>query len=425
MKKKIFIGGAIALLIVVFIIINVAKNNNSTTTFAGGRIFDVKIVKLAKGSIASSISSNGVVEEIQKAEVFFDTPLRVKKLLVEKDQSVHKGQKLLEVDIDDLNSQLEQLKVNENIQQLAIDAASSDAEVTRAANSVKDAQRAYEDCKNNFNKSTDLYNANAISKSELDADQKAMTEADSVLENTKFNYQVAVSNKDNQVRSQQENLKATQLKISDLKNSMRKIEENLVSPIDGKIGEINVEEGSYTSNMQAAFKIFNPDKLQIRVKVSEFNIKSVAVGQKVAITGDAIDKEDTITGKVVSISPQAVNNMTSAGQETVVEVVVSINNLMNKLKPGLNVTCDITTQNKNNVLVSGMEVFDEDKDGNNFAYVVDEKNKVMHKKPVKFGIISDMKVEVTEGLKVGDVVVNYPQPTYKDGARIRITKDDK
>jgi multidrug efflux pump subunit AcrA (membrane-fusion protein) len=84
------------------------------------------------------------------------------------------------------------------------------------------------------------------------------------------------------------------------------------------------------------------------------------------------------------------------------------------------VTCDIFTNEKENVLVAPLNIVDGDKDGNKFVYVIDQKKNIMVRKPVKFGVVSDMKAEVLEGLNEGDMVVLDPQPTHKDGAKVKV-----
>lgn len=420
MNKKVMIGGIVVIVSAGLITAGVLKSVASD-----GNSIPVSVAAIEKGSISSTISSDGVLEEVDKAEVFFDTPLKVEKVLVEAGQKVKKGQPLLELDIDALNSQLETLKVNRNTQQLSADSRALDAEVERAANNLKAAERSYNEAKKKYEDNKALYASNAISKAELDASENAFTEADSGmngLKNARIAYNTAVENRDNTKSNTSDSLKVTDIQIQDIEKNIATIKEECASPIDGVVANVGVEEGSFTNNMQAAYKIINPDKLQIRAKINEFDIKSIAVGQKVKITGDAVPKETEVTGSVKSISPVAVTNMTSNGNETVVEVIVQVDGAGDILKPGLNVTCEISTVNRDNILLAPMEAFVPDKDNNMMAFVVDSKTNVMTQKKVKTGINSDMQVEIIDGLKEGDQVVLDPQPSYRDGLHVRIKK---
>jgi HlyD family secretion protein len=425
MKKKVAIGIVIVALICVFTVTAILKQSGSSPAFGGGKAYEVKTEVIGKGDISTYVSASGHVQVTETAEEYLDTPLKVVKLLVEKNQKVTKGQKLLELDMDPLYSELNQLKINRSAQQLALDSAGLDAEITQAESAIESSERAYEDAKKTLEKNKALYEAGAISKSELDMSDKAVQDAEFALKNARATYDSLLSTRDLDMKTKRQNLESTNLSISSLEDKIRKINEVLISPIDGIVAELNVQEKSYTSSVQPIYKIVNLDTLQVKAMVREYDIKSVKTGQNVKITGDAIPEDVEITGRVESISPIAVTNMTSGGEEVVVEVIISVEESPVQLKPGLSVTCDISTVDKKDVLVAPMEAFDQDKDGNKFVYIVDVNTYTMHKTPVKLGISSDMSVEVLEGLKEGDLIVISPQPFYKDGARVKIQDGSK
>lgn len=425
MNRKLIIGGIIAICTITLIGVGIAKSASSPT-FGGGASFSVKVAEIKTGEISSYVSSDGVVEEAEKTEVFFDTPLKVNKVLVKKGDIVTKGQKLLELDIDSLNSQLETLKLNRNTQELSLSSKAMDAEVERALSALRSAERNYNDTKKTYENNKALYNANAISKNELDMSQKAFIEADTGvngLNNVRLAYQNALDSKKNGKQSSEDNLKVTNLQIEELERKLGKTAAAMASPMDGVIAEISVQDGSFTSSMQYAYKVINPDRLQVKADIKEYDLKNVAAGQNVRITGDAIDKSTVVTGKVLSVSPVAVTNMTASGSETVIEVLIGIEGAGDILKPGLNVTCDISTVDKKGVLLAPMEAISPDKDDNKLVYVVDKAKGVMNMKKVTLGINSDMNVEVIDGLKAGDLVILNTQPTFKDGARVRIQEN--
>ncbi len=420
MNKKVIIGVIIAIATIGLAAAGIFK----ATGPSGGNVISVKTVKIARGEISTYISSDGIIEEVDKAEVFFDTPLKVKKVLVEEGQKVTKGQQLLELDIGALNSQLETLKINRNTQQTSLGSKAPDAEVERASNNLKAAERNYNDSKKTYEDNKALYNANAISKAELDMSEKAYIEANSGMSglmNARIAYNAAVENRDNSKKSVGDSLRVLDIQISDLEKKLKTIKDDCTSPINGVVANLGVQEGAFTSSMQAAYRIIDPNKLQIRAKVKEFDIKNVRVGQKAKITGDAIDKSLEVTGSVKSISPVGVTKIISSGNETVVEVLVGIDGAGDVLKPGLNATCEISTVNKKDVLLVPMEAITPDKDDNNMVFVVDEDTKTMHQKKVTIGLNSDMNVEILDGLQEGDLVVTETKPNYRDGSRVRIS----
>lgn len=447
MNKKIIIGSAVVVVIGALVAANVLKNSGGVASFSQGQSFEVKVKKIESGTISSSASASGTIEEVGKSEIYFNTPLKVTKLLVKKKQKVTKGQKLVELDIDDLNSELQQDIISRNVQELAINkvrstsggksTAALELAVTQAENTIKNAEDAYNDSKKKYDDNKKLYEASAISKNELDSSEKALKDSDVALKNAKLSYKTSVANldeanknnsqdssgKDIDIKTQEENLKATILKIASLESKIEKINDSCISPIDGTLTEVNIVEGSYTSSTGSSFTIVDMDKLQVKANVKETDIKNISIGNDVKITGDAIDKGIEVSGKVTEIAPVAVKNKTTSDDETLVEVTISIDKSIPVLKPGLTVTCNIITQIKNNVPLASFEMLTEDKDGSKTVFVVGEKDNIIHKKNVKLGITSDLDAEVLEGLKAGDTVVLNPQPNLKDGGKAKIVKD--
>ncbi len=419
MNKKI-IGVIMGLAAVALIAVGVVKAMGS-----GGNVTSVAVFKVEKGSLSSYISADGVIEEVEKSEVYFDTPLKVTKVMIEEGRQVKKGEKLLELDMASLQSQLETLKINRSTQQISLDSKALDAEVQRAENNLKAAERYYNDAKKTYEDNKALYEANAISKAELDMSEKAFIDAESGmsgLKNARLAYNTAVESRTNSKKSTEESVKITDIQISDLEKKISDINGLCMASMDGIIASVGVQEGSFTSSMQSAYKIIDPDKLQIRAKINEYDVKNVAPGQKVRITGDAIDSSTEITGSVKSISPIAVTSMTSSGSETVVEILISVEGAGKVLKPGLNVTCEIAVVDKHDIVLAPMEAITPDKDDNMMVFVVDEGGSKIAQRKVSVGINSDMSVEVLEGLSEGELVVLDPQPSYSDGMSVKIKK---
>ena len=389
----------------------------------GGNAILVQAARIERGNISSYITADGTVTEVDKAEVFFDTPLKVRKVHVTIGDRVKKGQQILEVDLDELNSQLRRLKINRETQQASADSKVLDAEVERALNNLKAAERYYNDSKNAYENSKALYDENRISKAELDISEKAFKEAESGvsgLENARLAYNIALENRKNAKKAAEDNLKVLDIQINDLEKKINSIISDCSSPMDGVVASISVQEGAFINSMQAAYKVINPDRLQVKARVKEYDIKSISVGQQVKITGEAIADGMEINGTVKSISPVAVTNITSTGNETIVEVFIEVDENGDILKPGLNVSCEIAASYRENIILAPMEALTLDKDDNNMVFVIDENSKTMLQRRVKTGIYSDMYVEILEGVKEGDLVVLDPQPYYKDGTRVKI-----
>ena len=128
------------------------KNTGAISAFSGGKAVEVKVKKIEKGDIAASISASGIIEEIDKQEIYIDAALKVTKIFVKGNQKVTKGQKIVELDMDALNSQLEQEKVARTVQELAMGKLRPGSS-SAAENNVKAAESAFNTAKNNYENS--------------------------------------------------------------------------------------------------------------------------------------------------------------------------------------------------------------------------------------------------------------------------------
>ncbi len=446
MKKKIVIGICVTVLIVTLIVAGVIKNAGAV---GSGAVYSVHASEVKKGDISSYISANGTVEEVEKSEIYVDTPLKVTKLLVSQNDSVKKGQKLVEYDLDSLNLQLDQAKLQKRTQELSlqklklmdstVSVASAQNSLKVAQNSVASAQRDYDTAQKNYNDCKVLYDMGDKSKSELDAAENTFKNAETALNNAKLNLESqkdavnsaaksnnqASNSKQIDVETQQVAIETSELSIKDLETRIKKYNEAMYSTMDGVASQINVTEGSFTPSGQPAFIVVNPNKLEVKLNINEYNAKLLKPGQKVDITGDSIPETEKITGKVKTVSPVATKNVNNSGsQETVIEVVVEIDNITDSIKPGISVNCDIQTVNISNVIAIDLDMLGQDKDGNKTVFVISGDKKTMHQKKVEIGTASDMKAELKSGdVKEGDLLVLNPQPSYKDGARVKIEKD--
>lgn len=444
--KKIIIGVVIIALIATFVVVGVVKNSGSV---GSGPVFSVQTAKVTKGDINSYISANGTVTEVEKNEVYLDTPVKVTKLYVKQNEAVKNGQKIADFDLDSLNTQLQQQKLTLATQQLGlkkVGVMDTTVSITANQNALKTAENAlvssqsnYDDSLKSYNDTKTLYDVGAASKSDLDRALKTLNDAKIALENAKLNVDTqkasisqtsktnsqSVSSKSLDIQTQEIAIKTTQLNITDLENKIKKYNEAMYSKMDGIMSQVNVVEGGFTPSMQPAFTVINPDKLEVKLNINEYNAKMVKPGQRVEISGDSIPENEKISGKVSSVSPIANKNSTNSGSvETVIEVKVAIDNISDSIKPGISVNCDIMTVDIKNVLTLDLDMLKQDKDGNKSVFIVDKDKKIMKEKKITIGTSSDMKAEIKDSsLKEGDLIVLSPQPSYKDGSRIKLAAE--
>ncbi|MCX7986044.1 MAG: efflux RND transporter periplasmic adaptor subunit [Bacteroidales bacterium] len=181
------------------------------------------------------------------------------------------------------------------------------------------------------------------------------------------------------------------------KNNLNKC--RLFAPEDGFIGRRNIEPGQSTLAVSAApIELVKIEKVYIKISVPEQEINSLKVGMHVQASVEAAGGE-TFEGTISSISPVA--EMLSRTYP----VKILVNNPSLVLKPGM--VCDVVidiSENQSIVLIPYRSVTVDDR-GKAFVFVIDTLTKKAIKRYVQLGNYKSSMIEVTDGLKKGDIVV--------------------
>lgn len=435
MRKKRVLVTSVVIAGISLILLNFVPANSA-------KPIQAKVTKVQNGTISSSISAVGLTKSINEAKVYFDTPLRIQRVLVVCNQKVSKGQKLVELDMNSLESELQQLEIDKNVSELSIqkiknsnssnDTTYLQAIVDNAKKSIAAAEENYKKAIEEYNTKENLYNLGSIPKSELDSYIKIVQDSSNVVDEAKLSYQKAVddlkkqnesfsqsqSNNNIELKIQEQNLQATNLKISGLERQITNINTAATAPIDGTVTEINQYEGSITNASTPIFTIIDDSKLQVIAQIKQENINSVNVGQSVSISFDSTDSSTKYTGKIQEVGAEVKEQMYSGVLEDFIEAKILFDNSTSSLKSGMKVNCEVETKVENNTLIIPFQALKEDKDNNDYVFIVDKSTSKVHTRPVKLGITSDFNVEITGGLAEGDYVVLDPSPTLYDNSVI-------
>jgi HlyD family secretion protein len=445
MNKKIVTGIVVVLVAAFFIYVGVSNNGKT-----GGKQVEVKFEKVKADKVTASITASGMIEEVNKKDVFAESPVKIDTVLLKKNQSVKKGQQVAVFDLSSFQSEVDRLENNRATQELTIKklrimndpkgTISMESSVTLAQNSLKSAEEALKVAETTYTDNKTLYASGSISKSDLDRSERAVSESRSAYANAKASLSSAQSSlndarKGNQTSSsstgidiqiQELNLNATEDLLKEAKDKLEKVRTAMYSPMDGVISESSLKDGIVAGgSMQSLYTVSDNENLQVRANVKEFDIKKVAVGQNVEFYGDAFDRSEGVSGKVVSVGSNAFKVRNGTSEDNVVEVIMEITKKVKVLRPGLGTTCIVFTEVKNGVPVLSLEAIAEDKNGDKYVFVIQEPAMTMKQTFIKLGIFSETVVEVTDGLKVGDSVILDPQPTYRDGVKVKATELSK
>ena len=219
-------------------------------------------------------------------------------------------------------------------------------------------------------------------------------------------YALQVENAAFELQKKQEELKNAQIKSS----------------IDGTVVRVNSKVGQFADKVEddkPMFSIENLEQLELEIKVSEYSIGKVQVGQKAVITADILDGA-SVEGKVVKISPTG-EEKGGGSTERVIPTTIRIDGDKSRLIAGITAKAELLIREaKDAFCVPATAVFDRG-DGPCIAVAENMRVRII---PVTLGVDGDVEVEVIprEGdvLTEGMQVITNPEPQTEDGTAVTI-----
>lgn len=209
-----------------------------------------------------------------------------------------------------------------------------------------------------------------------------------------------------QLQNAQLAVQSSQLTSSTAQNNMDNY--SIKSPISGTVIEKNYKTGDTVKGMDSGTLavVYDLSYLKLEVNVDELDISKVAVGQDVEITANALDGQ-TFHGTVDKVS---INGSTANGVTTYPVTVVIKD--FGALLPGMNVSVKILGETAKDVLCIPLDAVSR----GNVVLVPQEgamnadntgvvNPKLVEEKTITLGRNDSDSIEVTSGLKEGDIVL--------------------
>ncbi len=205
-------------------------------------------------------------------------------------------------------------------------------------------------------------------------------------------------------------LAVTQYQAQLVNARQRVTKTRITAPIDGEINEMYVEVGSYLGMATKLYDIVNVDRLKLNVKVDEAQVLLLRKGDKVQVRAD-VNANATFPGTVTAIAAQADNSL-----KYDVEIEVK-NQSQNLLRAGMYGTAAFAiADTRDALLIPRQAIVGSIQDPS--VYVVE--NNIAHLRKIKTGTITQDQVEIANGLKAGEKVVQSGQINLRDGLKVSI-----
>ena len=375
MKKRTkIILAVLALLIIAGIITTLANKGKN-------EVINFQTTQVEPGDISTTITATGTIEPVKTVDVGTQVSGIVKRLYVDYNSVVRRGQVIAELDRTNLLSDLTSAQAHLRTAQIELD---------------------YQ--KKNYARFAELKQKDLVSLSE---------------------YDIALEN----YRKAQESVRIAQQDVARAKTNLGYA--TVYSPIDGVVISKSVEEGQTVASSFSTPSICRIAKdltdMQCIAKVDEADIGEVREGQRVTFTVDAYP-DDVFSGSVKQVrqNPVTTNNVVTY------EVVISAPNADFKLKPGLTANITIYTMERSGVMsvpaaalrftpeasVFGKKYVIKDTTAEHKLWTLDGNVLTAHK--VEIGVTDGTRTEVIGGMKEGSTVIQ----SFEIGAAAPADKKD-
>jgi HlyD family secretion protein len=372
----------------------------------------VEVATVGKEDVQSKVTANGKIQAVKKVDISATIAGQITQLAVKEGDVVKKGQLLLQIDA--VNPRASARSSAFSMQALLREVESAQASLVQAK---ADAERAENNYKSQIIPEADLQRARtlvATAEAAVQASQQRVDEARARLEGA------------------EDTLAKTTVR----------------SPIDGIVTAKRVEEGEVAvigvQNQPGTVLLTISDMsvVEAEMEVDETSIPQVKVGQEARVRIDAYPNQ-TFPGVVTEVgsSPILRAGAPAAANEAIkFEVKVQLKEPPASVKPGLSVQADIMTGFRPQAVVvpiQALVVRDiERKPGEQPApgaprdeegvYVMDNGKARFQK--IKTGLMGEMSIEVTEGLKGGEQIISGPfrsLRTMKAGDAVKVEEKKK
>ena len=208
---------------------------------------------------------------------------------------------------------------------------------------------------------------------------------------------------------------SSQKMVEQMKDRLAKTK--IYAPFDGEVDEIISNQGSnLIPGVSQILRLVNLDKIYAEASVSEKYISFIEEGTEAIVQIPLLGKE--IKSQIIQTG-----NFINPSNRTF-RVEVPVENIDKKIKQNLDAKIRINIYSKKDAVVIPLRIVREDASGKNFVYVMNQDVKegvyITSKTFISLGNKNNTEVEVTEGLKIGDMLVLEGASIVEDSQRVKL-----
>ncbi|WFD09407.1 efflux RND transporter periplasmic adaptor subunit [Tepidibacter hydrothermalis] len=361
MKKYIMV------LMIVGLIFSTTACSKKDTNTVEERARAVKVLKVEESKNPVTMQYIGTLNSKDMIGYSFKTNGKISRIYVEKGDKVSPGDKLAEVDLQDLNFQISAAKANLDTTNM----------------NIRKAEESLKYTKDSHNKMNQLYTEGVISKDEFDKVELKLNVDEANYNQTKSQYEAAKVDYD--------------YKLSLLDNAVIYAEQA------GTVAQVRYQENERVGPSVPVVVVRGGEQI-INIGIAQKDLNNIRIGSKAVIDVDGVKADGVVTN--IAEAPDTSTRTYNAE----IEVKDKQFRLGSIAKVGINIG------EQKGVWVPIDIIFSN---GEDYVYTI--KDNRAFKRTVTLTDMSDDKVLV-KGIKIGEFVATSGMKNLNDGSKVNIVK---
>ncbi|GAB3031361.1 MULTISPECIES: HlyD family efflux transporter periplasmic adaptor subunit [Oleiagrimonas] len=403
-RRLVLIGIGVAVIVVIGLLVPSLKHMLSASSSVSASRLSFATVQ--RGAFVNDIAADGRVVAAVRPTLYANSPGMVA-LKVHAGDTVKRGQVLATIDSPELKNKLAQEKSNLDAMEVDYERAKIDARKQRGQleQNVETARIDVQSADRDFKRYQEAFKNGAFTRSDVDHAKDSLEKAQIKLKHAQSDLSLNRDSLGFDVKAKKLAHDRQALLVQDLERRVGEL--NVRSPVNGQIGQLFVAPRATVAKDAKLLSVIDLSALEVEVKVPESFARDLGVGMPARISGNG----NAWNGQVSAISPEVVNGEVAAR-------VRFEGAKPEHLRQNQRLSVRIVLDKRDNVLTVARGSF-VDESGGRYAYVVHDGIAV--KTPIRVGASSIDKVEILQGLKVGDKVVISGTDNFNGAARVAIS----
>jgi cobalt-zinc-cadmium efflux system membrane fusion protein len=369
------------------------------------------------GPVSYKLRTTGDVLPLMQVDLIFRVSGYLERVSVQIGDRVRAGQLLASIERTQLLQRVNEIEgrvagIRAKLAELR--AGARPEEIAQAEEAFKQTESRFENAKKNKERLADLFKRNLVARKDLDDAELA--------------YELALAQRggaENQLRMVREGARtevrqATEAQLQEaealLAQQRSQLKDaQLVAPFDGFVTRRLADPGALVTSSTPVLTVVHTGTVKVLANILEKDISLVRAGASALVKVDAFPEKEFL-GSVARLNSALDSNSRTLQAE------IRIANPSQTLKPGMFATIQLKLIERPQVMLIPTDAVLEDEKGS-YVYVVREGKS--ERKPIRLGLKDETRVEVAEGVKIGDQVVVAGYERLRPGTTVRVLRGDR